>query len=214
MLDRHRLPDPGVADDDHGLSLADFEGESLEHLLGSERLVDVEELDHPMNLTREAGRGKREASGAKRAVARRSTTRRAAPSRRRRRALRLVECADERLRGDRAIALVEPLQALRPKRARRRGERHGHPSRLPEPVAGGGRVRQHQCLVARPRKLDRERDRGALGHDPRERLAAHLHRAVAPGMILDRLRIAECRRGEEVAELHRARGGRWLNGHS
>ena len=46
VFDRHRLPRPGVADDDHGLTLDDVESEAVEHALGSEAFVDVDQLNH------------------------------------------------------------------------------------------------------------------------------------------------------------------------
>src|SRR5437899_6700597 len=46
MLDRDGLSGARVPDDHHRFALGDVERESLEHVLGSERLVDVDEANH------------------------------------------------------------------------------------------------------------------------------------------------------------------------
>src|SRR5206468_3149256 len=46
VLQRHTLARAGVADDDHGLRVANLELEPSQHLLAIERLVQVLEFDH------------------------------------------------------------------------------------------------------------------------------------------------------------------------
>ena len=46
VLDRDRFAAPREPDEDHGLSLVDFEGESFEDLLWAEGFVDVDEFYH------------------------------------------------------------------------------------------------------------------------------------------------------------------------
>ena len=53
VLDRDGFSGARVADDDHRLAFDDVEGEALEHLLGAEGFVDVDQL----RSWREAGSG-------------------------------------------------------------------------------------------------------------------------------------------------------------
>src|SRR5207247_883545 len=104
----------------------------------------------------------------------------------------VVELRHEPLWRDDAVALLDPVAG---NLERSPVERHRHPARLAEPVAG------------RPGAFDRERvlvrfdelhgDRAGVAADECEDLAAHLRNRVAPRPVLVRLRQRE-RKGKQL----------------
>ena len=56
VLDGYRFPGSRIADYDHRLPFSDFEGKALEHTLGTEGFVDVEQTNHGGETAAGAGK--------------------------------------------------------------------------------------------------------------------------------------------------------------
>src|SRR5690606_7374059 len=106
-----------------------------------------------------------------------------------------VELLDRPLRGDRPVALLDPVEQHLGGRQRRL-QRHRHPPGLAEAVAAGRRPLHGERVPVRLRpQLHPERGpppvRRLLGPEEQEDLLADLDDGVAPGMVLPRLGQAE-----------------------